>query len=76
MPNDQAMRPGWSVRDSWHARGLADLFDGLPFGRLGEVEAGAGSGPPRLSVRGLDSTVVIDAAVADLKAAWQAPLRW
>ena len=38
------------------------------------------SGPraasPRLTVRGLDDSVVIDAPVADLKAAWQRPLRW
>jgi phosphoribosylformylglycinamidine synthase len=59
-----------------HALALADLFDGFPFGRLGEVEGGVDSRPPRLVVRGLDSTVVIDAAVAGLKAAWQAPLRW
>ena len=31
---------------------------------------------PRLTVRGLDGSPVIDAPVADLKAAWQRPLRW
>ena len=27
-------------------------------------------------ISGLDGTAVIDAPVSDLKAAWQAPLRW
>jgi phosphoribosylformylglycinamidine synthase subunit PurSL len=55
---------------------LADLFGGLPLGRLGEVVGPGGDGPPRLTVRGLDASPVIDASVADLKAAWQRPLRW
>jgi phosphoribosylformylglycinamidine synthase subunit PurSL len=53
------------------ASNLADLFGGIPLGRLGEVAR-----VPRLTVSGLDATVVIDAAVADLKAAWQRPLKW
>jgi phosphoribosylformylglycinamidine synthase len=54
-------------------------------GRLGAV-AGAGhdaegvpppaSGPPRLTVMGIQDTPVIEATVPDLKAAWQRPLRW
>ena len=58
---------------------LAEVFNGLPLGRLGEVTSGAGGNQaarPRLVVRGLDESVVIDADVADLKAAWQRPLAW
>jgi len=58
---------------------LAGLFDGLPLGRLGEVAAsyeGNGTASPRLIVRGLADSVVIDASVADLKAVWQRPLHW
>ena len=52
---------------------LADLFGGLPLGRLGEVTGGRRTGGPRprLTVTGLDGSPVIDAPVADLKAAWQ-----
>jgi phosphoribosylformylglycinamidine synthase II len=60
-------------------RALAEALDGLPLGRLGEVTSGAGghqAAKPRLVVRGLDESVVIDADVADLKAAWQRPLAW
>ena len=60
-------------------RRLADLFGGLPLGRLGEVVAATRSArtpSPRLTVLGLDDSPVIDAPVADLKAAWQRPLRW
>jgi phosphoribosylformylglycinamidine synthase len=58
---------------------LERRLGGLPLGRLGEVAAGrpAGEGsPPRLTIAGLDASPVVDAAVADLKAAWQGPLRW
>ena len=58
---------------------VLEIFQGLPVGRLGAVSAGATDGaanPPRLIVRGLAERVVIDAAVADMKAAWQRPLRW
>jgi phosphoribosylformylglycinamidine (FGAM) synthase-like enzyme len=58
---------------------LAGLFDGLPLGRLGEVAAqheGEGIASARLTVRGLAGSVVIDASVATLKAAWQRPLHW
>jgi phosphoribosylformylglycinamidine synthase len=51
-----------------------DLGD-LPLGRLGEVVQGPDSGP-RLTIQGLDGTIVVDAAVDALKTAWQAPLRW
>jgi phosphoribosylformylglycinamidine synthase len=54
-----------------HAAAVADVFAGLPLGRLGEVTAG-----PSLTVLGLAGTPVIAAGVADLKAAWQRPLRW
>jgi phosphoribosylformylglycinamidine synthase len=58
---------------------LEELWKGLPFGRLGEVTRGLLSGDgasPRLIMRGLNGSVVIDAGTADLKAAWQEPLRW
>jgi phosphoribosylformylglycinamidine synthase len=61
-----------------HLDHLTGLFAGLPLGRLGTVDA-AGIDPrpvPRLTVRGLDDSPVIDATLPDLKAAWQRPLRW
>jgi phosphoribosylformylglycinamidine synthase II len=54
-------------------RDLYDLFGDLPLGKLGEVTRGE---TPHLIVRGLSGEPVIDASVADLKSAWQAPLRW
>ena len=51
----------------------------MPFGRLGEVTGGTGEhivASQRLTVHGLLGSVVIDVATADLKAAWQKPLRW
>jgi len=58
---------------------LARLLDGLPLGRLGEVTSASTeheAPSPRLIVRGLLDSVVIDAKTSDLKAAWQRPLRW
>jgi phosphoribosylformylglycinamidine (FGAM) synthase-like enzyme len=58
---------------------LAEVFSGVPFGRLGEVTEGPvkrGGASPRLAVRGLGGEIVIDAGTAELKAAWQAPLLW
>jgi phosphoribosylformylglycinamidine synthase len=53
------------------------LFDGLPLGHLGAVTGGPDSKtPPRLTIVGFDGGNRIDAPVADLKAAWQRPLRW
>ena len=52
---------------------------GFPLGRLGEVTAGngeRGQPSPRLIIQGIDGRVVVDAAVDELKAAWQGPLRW
>jgi phosphoribosylformylglycinamidine synthase len=51
----------------------------LPLGRLGEVARSPGRGlgvSPRLTIQGLDDSIVVDAPVDDLKAAWQRPLRW
>jgi phosphoribosylformylglycinamidine synthase len=61
-----------------HVAELDSLFAGLPLARLGTVAAGTDSKPasPRLIVRGIHESVVIDRAVADLKTAWQRPLRW
>jgi phosphoribosylformylglycinamidine synthase subunit PurSL len=58
---------------------LADLWNGLPFCRLGEVTGPPsenGEPSPRLTVNGLSGSIAIDAEVAGLKSAWQAPLRW
>jgi phosphoribosylformylglycinamidine synthase subunit PurSL len=60
-------------------RELDEVWNGVPFGRLGEVTEGTvkrGGASPRLTVRGLRGAIVIDAGTADLKAAWQAPLLW
>ncbi|MDR3637785.1 MAG: AIR synthase-related protein, partial [Isosphaeraceae bacterium] len=54
-----------------HATVVADLFSGLPLGRLGTVVADS-----LLSVRGLNADPVIESRVPDLKTAWQRPLRW
>jgi phosphoribosylformylglycinamidine synthase len=61
-----------------HLAAVESLFSGLPLGNLGTVTTGSDQDPrsPRLTVRGLDGPVVIDRAVADLKTAWQRPLRW
>jgi len=58
---------------------LAALLEGLPLGRLGEVTLASAqneAASPRLTVRGLDDSVVIDARAAELKAAWQRTLGW
>ena len=58
---------------------LADLVGSLPMGRLGEVtdgEGAAAAGSGRVTVAGLEGSLVIDASVRDLKEAWQQPLRW
>jgi phosphoribosylformylglycinamidine synthase subunit PurSL len=58
---------------------LSDILSGLPLGQLGVVTATApdgGAASAQLIVRGLDERVVLDAAVAGLKAAWQRPLHW
>jgi phosphoribosylformylglycinamidine synthase len=62
-----------------HYAALADLAGSLPMGRLGEVTSGADfavAHDHRLIVTGLDGTVVIDAAIADLKKSWQERLSW
>ncbi len=62
-----------------HHAALTDLLGTLPWGRLGEVDSGdpeSASAAPRLTVTGLDESVVIEALVSDLKAAWQQPLSW
>jgi len=62
-----------------HHAALADLMGNLPSGRLGEVVAATdepATASARLAVTGLRGSVVIDAAIRDLKEAWQQPLRW
>ncbi len=55
---------------------LANVFKGLPFARLGETKAAEGDASPRLLVRGLSGSVVVDASLTELEAAWKRPLRW
>jgi phosphoribosylformylglycinamidine synthase len=58
---------------------LSGVLGDLPFGKLGAVSASHSAGEalsPQLTVRGLLDTVVINASVARLKAAWQSPLWW
>lgn len=50
---------------------VSDLLGTLPWGRLGTVAPGP---DPRLVIRGLGDSPVVDAPVAALKAAWQRPL--
>jgi len=50
---------------------LLDLLGALPVGRLGEVTGPAHDDAPRLTVRGLDGRVRIDAPVAQLRECWQ-----
>jgi phosphoribosylformylglycinamidine synthase len=59
-----------------HAALLERQFQGLPLGRLGTVAGADSDSPPRLTIRGIYDSVVIDRTVADLKSAWQRPLRW
>ncbi len=56
--------------------GLTGLLEGLPMGRLGfTTPAGENEDTtaPRLIVRGLRGSIVLDCALADLKTAWQRP---
>jgi phosphoribosylformylglycinamidine synthase len=58
---------------------LVRLFEGLALGPLGEVAAPAplkSKAPPRLTIAGQGGQIVVDASIVELKAAWQAPLRW
>jgi phosphoribosylformylglycinamidine synthase len=64
-----------------HVAEVTRLFDGLPLGHLGEVTAPeydslAPARPPRLTVRNREGSLLIDATIPQLKAAWQQPLRW
>jgi phosphoribosylformylglycinamidine synthase len=49
-----------------HAAALADLFAGLPLGRLGEVSAA-----PLLAVSGLAGSPVVRAEISDLRKQWK-----
>jgi phosphoribosylformylglycinamidine synthase II len=58
---------------------LAEVWSGVPFCRLGEVTGAASAGSlsgPRLTIRGLGGSNILDAALAELKSAWQRPLSW
>jgi phosphoribosylformylglycinamidine synthase subunit PurSL len=58
---------------------LEEHLQSWGFGRLGEVRPrteGAERPSARLTIRGLKGSIVVDADVDDLKAAWQKPLSW
>ncbi|HEV3122143.1 MAG TPA: AIR synthase-related protein, partial [Isosphaeraceae bacterium] len=60
-----------------HVSRAAAIFQDLPFAAIGSVTvSSAGGKEARLSILGLDAKAVIDAPVAELKAAWQGPLNW
>jgi phosphoribosylformylglycinamidine synthase len=60
-----------------HVDSLTDLFGGLPLGHLGEVtDVETDGGSRKLTVLGLMDQTVIDVPLAELKFAWQKPLRW
>jgi phosphoribosylformylglycinamidine synthase len=67
-------RPGSSAE-------LESLLHDVPYTRIGRVEAvPAGTRSDRksarLAIRGLDGSLVVDAPLDELKAAWQQPLAW
>jgi len=53
-----------------HEKALAKIFKGIPFKKVGVVEAS-----PELVVYGLKDQPVINAGIKDLKEIWQAPLK-
>ena len=53
-----------------HRRSFEKTMGNLPFARVGTVTAA-----PRLVIKGFGVRPVVDAAIGDLKEAWQAPLR-
>ncbi len=59
-----------------HAAQLAELWGELPMGKLGEVVGPDAAGGCGLTVTGLDKTVIVDASVRDIEAAWKRPLDW
>ncbi len=59
-----------------HLAAIDALFDGLPWGRLGEVLAPATNVSPTFTIRGLKGNAVISSPVTDLKTAWQLSLNW
>jgi phosphoribosylformylglycinamidine (FGAM) synthase-like enzyme len=56
--------------DAKHKHSFEQTLAALPFARIGTVTA-----EPRLVIKGFGIRPVVDAAIADLKEAWQAPLR-
>ncbi len=58
--------------------GLNGVLEGLPLGQLGLATSNGDLdqlNSPRLIVRGQGGSIVLDCALADLKTAWQRPLR-
>ena len=62
-----------------HCGAVEDLLRTWGLGRIGDVVAapgGSGHSSPRVAVRGLDGSTVVEASVDDLRKAWQEPLKW
>ena len=54
-----------------HKKAFEDLMKGIPTGLIGEV-----SGKKDLRIYGVKGKKIIEAGIAELKEAWQKPLRW
>jgi len=53
------------------ATAVRELFAGCPL-----VELGAVCSEPRLTIRGMTGSTVVDLGLAEMRAAWKAPLAW
>ena len=54
-----------------HEKALAKIFKGIPFAKIGTVEAS-----PELVVYGLKDQPVINARIDELKEIWKSPLKY
>jgi phosphoribosylformylglycinamidine synthase len=62
-----------------HCNAVEDQLGTWCLSRIGEVgpgPGGSGQATPRVIIRGLDGSTVVDALVDDLRKSWQGPLRW
>jgi phosphoribosylformylglycinamidine synthase len=59
-----------------NAAELTALWGELPLGKVGEVVGPDSSGLERLTIKGLDQTVLIDVTLQEIEEAWKQPLDW
>ncbi len=57
--------------DPQQQKNFEKIMKGLPFSRIGRVEE-----PPEFVIYGMRKNVCVQAAIDDLKKAWQKPLQW